>query len=164
MKKIAFAFMALVASPAFGQTVGVYKATPPVLTDGVQQQLLLDAGGGLVTSSAPASTAASGTVPNATTAVSSALVGKASPGTLYGVNVTAGATAGFVMVFNATSAPADGAVTPSRCIPLAANTGIELNYRSIPVYFGTGITVVFSSTGCFTKTTSATAFISVDVK
>ena len=164
MKKIAFAFMALVASPAFGQTVGVHRTSPPVLTDGVQQQFLLDTNGSLVTVSVPASSPATGTLPNASTAVSGAVVGKASAGALYGVNVTAGATAGFVMVFNATSAPADGAVTPSRCIPLAANTGIELNYRSIPVYFGTGITVVFSSTGCFTKTTSATAFISVDVK
>ena len=110
------------------------------------------------------SSSASGTALNASAAAASAVVGKASAGNLYGANITSGASAGFVMVFNAASAPADGAVTPARCIPLAANTGIELNYRAVPSFYTTGITVVFSTTGCFTKTASATAFIAVDAK
>ena len=51
MKRITLALVALgMASPAFAQsTVGIYKAAPPVLTDGVQQQVLLDANGNLKT-------------------------------------------------------------------------------------------------------------------
>lgn len=113
---------------------------------------------------APSAAATNGLAANAGNAVTSAVVGKASAGNLYGVNVVAGASAGFVLIFNAVSAPADGAVTPVKCIPLAANAGIDLNYRPLPVYFTTGITVVFSTTGCFSKTASATAFISVDAK
>ncbi len=112
----------------------------------------------------PSASTNAGTTLTATSAVASALVAKASAGNLYGINVVSGASAGFVMVFNATAAPADGAVTPLKCMPLAANTGIDMNFRDQPSYFSTGITVVFSTTGCFTKTASATAFISADVK
>lgn len=112
----------------------------------------------------PSASASSGTAAAVTPVAAGSLVAKASGGTLYGVNVTAGASAGYVLIFNATTAPADGTVTPARCIPLAANTGIEVNYRSVPLYFATGITVVFSTTGCFSKTVSATAFIAADVK
>lgn len=114
--------------------------------------------------SAPTTDTATGITPVVTAAVASSVVAKASAGNLYGLNVTSGASAGYVMLFNAVSAPADGAVAPARCIPLAANTGIELGWRSVPVVFSTGITVVFSTTGCFTKTASATAFISADAK
>lgn len=122
-----------------------------------------DVNGAYVVNS-PTAAATSGTAGNATAAAASALVVKASAGNLYGLNVTSGAAAGFVMIFNAVSAPADGAVTPARCIPLAASTGIELNYRALPMAFTTGITVVFSTTGCFSKTASATAFIAADAK
>lgn len=84
---------------------------------------------------------------------------KASPGTLYGLYVTTGATAGYLMTFNATSAPADGAVTPVDCVYVPATTTIALWWGpQPPEYFSTGISVAFSSTGCFTKTASATAF------
>jgi len=99
----------------------------------------------------------------ATTVVGSALsVG--SPGYLQGINVTSGASAGYVLVFDAAAVPADGVVTPARCMPLAANTGLELNWRASPINFRTGMIVVFSTTGCFTKTASATAFIAVDYR
>jgi hypothetical protein len=112
----------------------------------------------------PSAASAAGTVNAATTVASSELVAKASAGNLFGFNVTSAASAGYVLVFNATSAPADGTVTPARCIPLAANTGIDVNLRAQPTFFSTGITIVFSTTGCFTKTASATAFIAADVK
>lgn len=114
--------------------------------------------------STPTATAANAITPVVTAAVAGSVVGKASAGNLYGVNVTSGASAGFVMVFNATSAPADGAVTPVKCLPVAANSGFEWNFRDMPVALSTGVTVVFSTTGCFLKTISATAFISVDAK
>ena len=81
---------------------------------------------------------------------------KASAGNLYSLTITTGATAGYLMVFNATSAPIDGAVTPAYCSQAPANMTSALEW-SIPVRLATGITVVFSTTGCFTKTESATA-------
>jgi hypothetical protein len=106
----------------------------------------------------------SGVAPVVSSAVSGGIVGKASAGNLYGYNVVAGASAGFVLITNTATVPADGAVAPLRCIPLAANTGIDVNLRGQPVYFSTGISVSFSTTGCFTKTASATAFIAVDAR
>ena len=70
------------------------------------------------------SAAAGANVPSATSAVASNLVVKTAAGNLYGWRVTAGASAGFVLLFNATSAPADGAVTPLDCIPVAANASM----------------------------------------
>lgn len=89
---------------------------------------------------------------------------KASAGSAYRVSTTTGASAGYVMVFNATSAPADGAVTPIVCRVIAANTSVELDWSTVPKAFATGITVVFSTTGCFTKTVSATAFFEGDIR
>lgn len=96
----------------------------------------------------------------ATTAASSALVVKSQGASLYDVNIVSGAAAGYVLVIDANAVPADGAVTPALCLPVAANTGIDLNMRAEPVRFVNGVVIVFSTTGCFTKTASATAFIS----
>ena len=110
----------------------------------------------------PSTVAAAGIVPVATTAVASSLVLKASAGNLYGVNCVAGASAGYLMLFNSTTAPADGAVTPLKVMPIAANAGMAMSFE-IPVRFSTGCTAVFSTTGPFTKTASATAFISGEI-
>lgn len=105
----------------------------------------------------PSSAAAAGIAEIASTAAESNHVLKASAGNLYSVTVTIGATSGYLMVFNAMSAPADGAVTPAYCVALpATNTSLAVNW-SMPANYSTGITAVFSSTGCFTKTASATA-------
>src|SRR5690348_3641678 len=47
---------------------------------------------------------------------------------LRSLYMTTGAAAGFLMTFNATSAPADGAVTPVECLPVAANSFVALDY------------------------------------
>lgn len=99
-----------------------------------------------------------------TSAVAAGQVLKAGAGNLYGLNVVSGGTAGYVLITNTTTVPADGAVTPVKCYVLAANSSLDLNFRATPTYFATGITVSFSTTGCFSKTGSATAFISGDVK
>jgi len=100
-----------------------------------------------------------------TAVVSAALEGshvlKASPGCLLSVYMTIdNTTAGYLMVFNSTTVPSDGAVTPIECIYLSADPGsIGLNFApQPPVWYSTGISVAFSSTGCFTKTVSAHAF------
>lgn len=98
-----------------------------------------------------------------TPVASSSLVAKTMGANLYDVNVVSGASAGYVLVLDAATVPADGAVLPALCLPVAANTGIDLNLRAEPMRMVNGIVVVFSTTGCFTKTASATAFISVSM-
>lgn len=82
---------------------------------------------------------------------------------LYGVNVVAGASAGFLLVMDQAFTPSDGAVAPIYCMPVAANQGLLLDF-STPIAFGNGITLVFSTTGCFTKTGSATAFLAASYR
>lgn len=88
---------------------------------------------------------------------------KASAGNLYSAYATnLTATAGFLLILNATSAPADGAVTPVECVPLPANGSASISYAGgPPAQFATGITaVVTSAVTCFTKTTGViTSFI-----
>jgi hypothetical protein len=100
----------------------------------------------------------------ATPVVSAAAEGshilKAAPGCLIAIYATPGATAGYLMVFNSKTVPADGAVTPIECIQVQANTTIAASWApQPPEYFSSGIVAVFSTTGCFTKTISATAFL-----
>lgn len=93
---------------------------------------------------------------------------KATPGNLYNayaVNLTS--TAGFLVLLDATSAPADGAIVPIACAVLPASGSAAISYiGGAPQVFATGITaVVTSATTCFTKTTGViTAFISGGVK
>lgn len=128
--------------------------------------LKVDGTGALVTSSStyavPSSAAANAIAPVAAGFVGAAYVLCVSACNMYGLNVVAGASAGYVMLFNATSTPADGAVTPVYCMPIAANQGMEASWRNIPKRMTVGATLVFSTTGCFTKTASGTAFLSAD--
>lgn len=110
----------------------------------------------------PSASAARALVPSVNNALGASRVLKGSAGNLYGYNVVAGATAGYIMLIDSATVPADGAVTPKICLPLAANAGTERSF-STPIRFSTGIVIVFSSTGPFTKTESATAFIGGEV-
>lgn len=100
----------------------------------------------------------------ANTAVGSGFVLRQGSTNLAGLNVVTGGTAGYVMLFDATAVPADGTVRPLRCMPIAANTGIDLNFRGSPLRFDDGLVIVFSTTGCFSKTASATAYLAGDVQ
>lgn len=83
----------------------------------------------------------------------------------YGGMVTSGASAGFVMLFNATSAPADGAVVPYLpAVQLPANSTVGINPSVAPILFPTGLTICFSTTGPFTKTASSTAVFGAQVQ
>lgn len=100
------------------------------------------------------------TVVNGITVVASAAaeachVLKAGPGELYGVSGYAGA-ASFIMVFDATSAPGDGAVTPKVWQYVGAAGPWSIYYGNNPGDFATGITVCASSTGPLTKTAIST--------
>lgn len=85
---------------------------------------------------------------------------KASGGNLYGVVFkNEGTNTGNMLVFNLTSAPSTGAVTPIYCIPIAgATTGVaSLSFNGTPpAVFSTGITVVASANAsCFTYTATS---------
>jgi hypothetical protein len=83
---------------------------------------------------------------------------KGAPGNLYSLYVTTGASAGYVMTFNANAAPADGPATPVECVVAPANSTISISFNGPPDIYSLGIVAVFSSTGCFIKTASPTAF------
>ena len=109
----------------------------------------------------PSSSSGAGIAVVVSSAAESNHVMKASAGNFYGGYITTGASAGYLMMFNLTSAPTDGAVTPAACIYVPATTSMSLTgIATIPIYWSTGIVMVFSTTGCFTKTASATAYFS----
>ena len=85
------------------------------------------------------------------------------PGTLYGFSVTSGASAGYVLIYNLTAAPVDGAVTPVACYALPASQTIGVAFTPLPLNMTVGITAVFSTTGCFSQTSSATAFFTAQI-
>jgi len=117
---------------------------------------------------APSSESAAGLTPVPSTALEANHIIKAGAGNLYSFNVSADSTlsgaAWWLMIYNATSAPADGAVTPAKCYAFPSGTTGYSAAFNLPVNFSTGITIGVSTTGCFTKTASAHAFFSGDAK
>lgn len=145
---------------------GVTQTVDPAYVNATDHPLRLDDTGQLYVRSsgaAPSASSAVAVTPVVSTAAEANHVLKAGAGNLYGLSVTTGATAGYILLFNATSAPADGAVAPLFCYSIPASTSAGIAYN-VPAAFSTGITASFSSTGCFTKTASATAFFSGSVK
>lgn len=129
--------------------------------DGDYTNPAVDIYGNNKTVQTPTDQSGAAVVPNAGAVATGSVIAKASAGNLYGFNVVAGASAGYVMIFDSATVPADGVVTPKRVIPLAATAGIDRSF-DLPRRHLNGIVVVFSTTGPFTKTLSATAFIEVD--
>jgi hypothetical protein len=108
----------------------------------------------------PSSDANAGLPTVASAALESSHVLKATPGNLYKLSTIIGATSGYLMLFDATAAPANGAVAPvwSQLIESnGTNGGLLLDWGEFPMTFNNGIVVVFSSTGPFNLTASATA-------
>ena len=137
------------------------------------QTVLLDIGGG--TDGSP-ETVVSAAIPmpvlqltlawGASSALESSHIISAAAITLARLDVVIGATTGWLMLFDAATAPADGAVTPAYYIPIISNGtlgGVTLEWNR-PLSFATGLVAVFSSTGPFTKTASATAAFMWQVK
>jgi hypothetical protein len=123
-------------------------------------------GGNSAVTILPSAGASVGIAPNvAGSAVSSAVL-KASPGNLYGVYATSTAAA-WLMVFNSTTAPGNGATTSGiasgnmqDCIPIPASGVGSINYApGPPEVFSVGITAVISSTACATLTLATTGFV-----
>ncbi len=130
---------------------------------GAQRVHPMDGAGHDVSTSNPlpvtiASVGASGVAVTSAASATNAVL-KAAPGTLYGASVTTSTTVGYLMVLNATSLPANGAVSPVACYgPLPASQSFGAAW-STPVTLSTGITLAFSSTGCATLTAATAAFI-----
>lgn len=74
---------------------------------------------------------------------------KASAGNFVGGYILAGATAGFLIAYNAVAAPAAGAGLTANLIlgvvPVAANSPASLGDYDVPERFGTGIVLLFST-------------------
>lgn len=99
----------------------------------------------------------------ATPVVSAAAEGshilKAAPGCLISLYAYNSGAAAFLMVFNSTTIPADGAVTPIECVPVAAASYQYINFApQPPEFYSVGISAAISTTGCFTKTVGSGAF------
>jgi len=88
---------------------------------------------------------------------------------LAALTVVAGASAGYALVLDAATLPANGALTSCAgpatarpclmwCAPIAANGYVDKQWNS-PMSFSTGVLAAFSTTGCATLTVSATAQI-----
>jgi hypothetical protein len=120
-----------------------------------------------LTTPTPSSASGAGVAPVVSTAAEACHVLKASAGNLYGVTATTTATAtanDWIMMFNATSAPADGTVTPVEWGHVSASGQYAWAAPTVPMAFSTGIVICLSTTGPFTKTAEAQAVFSGKVQ
>jgi hypothetical protein len=146
-------------------TPGTVNFEEPVDVNGAQPNYSTPVG----TYPTPQTASTAGIAEGASTSVESGHAIKGSAGMRYDIQVTAGASAGNLMIFNSTTVPGDGAVTPVRCVSVGANTTVDIGASGDPPsYHSTGISVAFStpagSAACLTKTASATAFFSWKVQ
>lgn len=122
----------------------------------------------IAVTNAPSAASTSGLTPTTSAALAANTVIKASAGNLYSFEVAADSTlsaaAWWIMIYNATSAPGDGAVTPLKCYAMPLGTTTFSAAFPTPVAFSTGIVIGVSTNGCFTKAASTHAFISGDAQ
>jgi hypothetical protein len=180
-KVLSLLAMACLCTPAFADNANV-STNPPAYSGGVNTQSMtpngglrvqpMDGAGHDVNSSSPLPVTISASSSAATPVSSSALAANqiisASSANLLSFNVSADSTlsaaAWWVMVYNAASAPADGAVSPAKCYAMPSGATSISESFSAPIKFSTGIVIGVSTTGCFTKTSSSHAFISADFR
>lgn len=110
---------------------------------------------------APSAETLAALTPIVSTALESNKVIKASAGNFYSGYVTTGAVAGWLLLANSTTAPTAGgaAIAPLACVVAPANASTSIGGLT-PMRLSTGITLVFSTSGCLTNTASTTAFFS----
>jgi hypothetical protein len=96
-------------------------------------------------------------------AAESSRVAKNSAGNVISISGSA-AAGSYIMLFDLTAAPSNGGVTPKKCWgPMASSGPFSFSWGVGPTLtMATGITVVSSSTGCFTQTLTNANFISVE--
>lgn len=115
-------------------------------------------------SEAPTAAAGNAIVPVVSQGAST-LLGKASAGNLYTVYATATADS-WLMVFNSTSAPTNGATTAGTasgnlqdCVKVPSGTTTSIGGLSMPERFSAGLYFALSSTACATLTLATTGII-----
>lgn len=143
------------AASAVLSVQGIASMTPVQVT--LPTTPLIASGSGVINT--PTSVSTGATTRASGTAAASSQVLKSSAGNLYDLKVTIGATSGYLLLFDATSLPSNGAVTPVFCerVNSDGTAGGASFAWPTPFPFATGITAGFSTTGCFTLTASATA-------
>lgn len=88
------------------------------------------------------------------------------PGTVVSLTAVNGTTAGFAVLYGAATIPADGALDPTLvrwCMPLAANTGITMQFTS-PLQFYAGMAFFVSSGSCTNKTAVTYGYVGAQVR
>jgi hypothetical protein len=110
----------------------------------------------------PSSAAAAAITPAATQSAASNSVLCAAACNLYDFTITIGATSGWVMLFDATALPSNGATGSSLKWCYRVNSdgtagGMDKTWKK-PLRLATGLVAGFSTTACNTLTASATAF------
>lgn len=94
------------------------------------------------------------------TAIEASHICKTAKGVLDQASVTTGASAGFWMIFDSATDPADGTVAPAKCWQVAASSSLGVG-PLLGITFNKGIVFVFSTgASCATKTESSTAWFS----
>ena len=86
---------------------------------------------------------------------------------LFGVSISPGASAGYLMVFESSSVPASGTVGAPLlryCAPVAASTPYGFAWGQLPDLFNNSVVVAFSSTGCGTFTPATALWLSAQVQ
>lgn len=113
------------------------------------------------TYAAPSSATAAGITPVVSAALESNHVIKNAAGNFISGYVTTGAVAGWLLLANSAAAPTAGgaAIAPLACVIAPVNSTTSIT-PPVPMIFSTGITMVFSTSGCLTNTASTTVFFS----
>lgn len=97
-----------------------------------------------------------------TAAAASGFLAKAGAGNLYAVECSNDTTAGYLMVFDSATLPANGVVTPKKIYVMAANSSLRVAFNP-PIRMTNGIAVRYSTTGNYNLTALGTnIFVSCD--
>lgn len=98
--------------------------------------------------------------PIVTTTLEGSHILKAAPGCLISAYVYNAGAAAFFMVFNSTTLPANGAVAPRECVPVAAASYQYISFApQPPEFYSIGITSAISTgANCLTLTVGSGAW------
>lgn len=105
-------------------------------------------------------------VPIASAGAASGVVIRAGGGQVNSINIVNGATAGWAVLYDSATLPADGTLNAAMirwCLPIGVNTGLRDTFAA-PLYFYNGLTTFVSSTSCTTKAAVAYGYAAAQVK
>lgn len=165
-------FAQVIPQPGPPTPIGcAYNTTPVTLTDGQAGWAQCDTAGNQKIVVVPSASTASGIAPVVCGSAVSSCVLKSSAGNLYSVYAECSAAC-WLQVFNAVSAPSNGATTAgiasgnmTECIPIIAGGAGSISSNGMPPSIYTvGITATISSTTCATLTLATTGFINGKVQ